>query len=100
MRLLRRWLPSVHPTAWRSTRSSRPVPRMTPRVVLAGSVTDLRELIQPEAGRIGTPSNVWALDRSWFVLTDWDLLAPKVSGPLELIEMIESAARLETIRWP
>lgn len=66
----------------------------------AGSVTDIRALIRPEAGRIGTPSNVWAVDRSWFVFTDWDLLATKVSGPSDLIEMIETTNELETLRWP
>ncbi len=46
-----------------------------------------------------SPTNFWPHDRSWFVYTDWDLSATKVSGPNELISMLESHPTLETIRW-
>jgi hypothetical protein len=47
-----------------------------------------------------TPSNWWPIDRSWFVYTDWDLSATKVSGSLSLITSLTTAADLETIIWP
>ncbi|MTD13458.1 hypothetical protein GIS00_05800 [Nakamurella sp. YIM 132087] len=46
-----------------------------------------------------TPSNFWAVDRSWFVLTDNDLMATKVSGSHELIETL-TRSDLECIAWP
>ena len=49
---------------------------------------------------LGTPSNFWPMDRSWFVYTDWDLWATKVSGPTTLLAALEADAELETITWP
>ena len=60
---------------------------------------DLRTLVEPSEGRVGSPSNWWALDKAWMVYTDWDLWATKVSGPTTLIASLESDARLECIRW-
>jgi hypothetical protein len=47
-----------------------------------------------------TPSNVWPEDRSWFVYTDYDLWATKISGPNSLVNAVRSTAGLETIEWP
>lgn len=49
---------------------------------------------------LGTPSNFWAIDRSWFVFTDWDLWATKVNGPPDLIAALEADPELETLSWP
>lgn len=46
-----------------------------------------------------TPSNFWPDDRSWFVYTDWDLWATKVSGSHSLIADIERSTSLETVRF-
>ena len=46
-----------------------------------------------------TPSNLWPTDKSWFVYTDWDLMATKVSGPAELVAAIEADDELESLRW-
>jgi hypothetical protein len=51
---------------------------------------DIPSCVDRSAGRIGTPSNWWPLDRSWMVYTDWDLWATKVSGPTDLIALVES----------
>jgi hypothetical protein len=48
----------------------------------------------------GSPANIWPADRSWLVYTDWDLWGTKVSGPPELLAMIEADDFLETIRLP
>lgn len=48
----------------------------------------------------GSPANLWPLDRSWLVYTDWDLWGTKVSGPPELLSMIEADDFIETIRLP
>ena len=63
----------------------------------AGSVDRLLDLCEIE---LGTPSNFWAMDRSWFVYTDWDLWATEVNGPPTLIAALEADAELETITWP
>nr|CTQ90460.1 hypothetical protein [Kibdelosporangium sp. MJ126-NF4] len=46
-----------------------------------------------------TPSNLWPADRSWFVYTDWDLWATRISGPPELIAAVTAHSELETTRW-
>lgn len=44
------------------------------------------------------PHNVWPDDRSWFVYTDYDLSATRVSGSARLIGALEENAELETFR--
>ncbi|WP_157695520.1 hypothetical protein [Nakamurella panacisegetis] len=46
-----------------------------------------------------TPTNVWAVDRSWFVYTDYDLLATKISGPRLLIDRLMSRPDVEAVFW-
>lgn len=69
---------------------------------LLHDVPQLPQLKPP--GRAGvydaSPSNLWPEDRSWFVLTDWDLMGTKISGSAELIARLEAEPGLETIRWP
>lgn len=60
---------------------------------------DVANLVDRAQGRIGTPSNLWPLDRSWMMFTDWDLWGTKVSGPRELMDAIQSAPGLECIDW-
>lgn len=64
-----------------------------------GPVSRVEELIDRTEGRIGTPSNIWPMDRSWFVYTDWDLWGTKVSGSQSLIDDLISDPDLETIAW-
>ena len=68
-----------------------------PNLCFAGSVDRLLDLC---ADGLGTPSNFWALDRTWFAYTDWDLWATKVNGPVALIAALEADPELETITWP
>lgn len=46
-----------------------------------------------------TPANIWPLDRSWLVYTDYDLWATKVSGSTELINALRENTLLETLDW-
>ena len=64
-----------------------------------GPLPSLPGLVNREEWRIGTPSNFWPDDRSWFVYTDWDLWGTKVSGSSELIEAVAEHAGLETLAW-
>lgn len=65
--------------------------------VWRGPLAAIDELVE----RLGyTPSNFWPVDRSWFVYTDYDLLATKVSGSRSLIDALKSNADLESIDWP
>jgi hypothetical protein len=53
-----------------------------------------------EPSLTGSPINLWPLDRSWFVLTDWDLWGTKLSGSQALIRDIEADPELETATPP
>jgi hypothetical protein len=44
----------------------------------------------------GAPNNIWPADRSWFIYTDYDLWATKVSGSEALIAAICEDDTLET----
>ena len=57
---------------------------------------DVASLVDRAQGRIGTPSNLWSLDRAWMKFTDWDLWGTKVSGQRQLIDAIQSARGLES----
>ncbi|RPF22548.1 hypothetical protein [Myceligenerans xiligouense] len=46
-----------------------------------------------------SPSNWWPVDRSWFVWTDYDLTATRVSGSRNLIDQVRSHTALETLDW-
>jgi hypothetical protein len=46
-----------------------------------------------------SPTNWWPAHRSWFVLTDYDLQATKVSGPERLITRIRNDPFLEIVDW-
>ncbi len=64
-----------------------------------GPISRIQELINPDQRRVGTPSNIWPIDRSWFVYTDWDLWGTRVSGPQSLIDSLVSDQDLETLQW-
>lgn len=68
--------------------------------LLAGPISTIGDLLVGEDAYQATPSNIWPADRSWFVWTDWDLWATKVSGPGTIIEAIGRHPDLETITWP
>jgi hypothetical protein len=69
------------------------------RTVLAGSLGSVPDLVQ-DGSRFGsTPSNLWPVDRSWLVWTDWDLWGTKVSGSRVLIDAIIADSEIETLDW-
>jgi hypothetical protein len=57
----------------------------------------LRELGDLYEDRAGAPSNIWPEDRQWFVYTDHDLWATKVSGSSTLIDSLQRDPELETV---
>jgi hypothetical protein len=59
-------------------------------------VDELARLYDDDA-YAGSPSNIWPEDRSWFVYTDWDLWATKVSGEQSLIDRLNDDPQLETV---
>lgn len=71
------------------------------------------ENLHVRAGRLGdadvlydncevdfSPSNLWAMDSSWVLCTDYDLWATKVAGPASLVEALLSDAEIEAVRLP
>lgn len=67
--------------------------------VLEGPLSAIPGLTQDTEFRELSPSNWWPADRSWFVWTDYDLTATKVSGPRSLIDRIRAHPSLETAEW-
>lgn len=47
-----------------------------------------------------TPTNLWSPDRSWFISTDYDLQATRISARRELVEQVEQHPTLESTTWP
>lgn len=60
---------------------------------------ELRQLIDlyDQEDLPGSPSNIWPRDRSWFLYTDADLWATKVSGRSDLIERLLADRELEAV---
>ena len=72
--------------------------RFDDTVINEGTFVEYIELL--ESGSVAfSPANIWPRDRSWFVYTDYDLWATRVSGPSDLIATIENDPDLETLRW-
>ncbi|WP_285104054.1 hypothetical protein [Promicromonospora sp. MEB111] len=68
--------------------------------VLEGTLSAIGGLTRNEDLFRGlSPSNWWPSDRSWFVWTDYDLTATRVSGSRTLIEAVRSHPLLETLDW-
>jgi hypothetical protein len=57
----------------------------------------LRELDDLYDDHAGAPNNIWPEDRRWFVYTDHDLWATKVSGRPSLIDTLQRDSALETV---
>ena len=45
-----------------------------------------------------TPSNIWPADRSWFVYTDYDLWATRISGSQALIDALIEDSEIDAAR--
>ncbi|MFI6170437.1 hypothetical protein ACIBCN_26895 [Nocardia sp. NPDC051052] len=68
-------------------------------VTVSGPLGDAADLYDHPSGH-GSPSNMWAADRSWITWSDWDLCGTKVAGPTELTEALRAAPDLEAVRLP
>ena len=67
------------------------------RFLLRGRLENAADLIdQPD--RVGSLQSLWPTDRSWFVFTDYDLWASRVSGTTELINDLVAEDVLEAGR--
>jgi hypothetical protein len=54
--------------------------------------------VRSQRGTQFTPNNIWPADRSWFIYTDSDLLATRISGSTELIAALRADDDLDTVR--
>lgn len=79
--------------------SSLPSQKFEAVEVWRGRVRSLRTVLE-SSGHEFTPSNIWAVDRSWFIYTDYDLLATKVSAPRRLIDRLLAHPDIESKTWP
>ena len=65
-----------------------------------GSLGQVVDLISDNGGPYDfSPTNLWAADHGWFILTDYDLESTKVSGDHSLIGDLVSSPVLECISW-
>jgi hypothetical protein len=71
----------------------------TSTFMFTGELGEVPTLLADGHAMRDTPTNLWPDDRSWFVYTDSDLMATKVSGPARLIAAIIADPTLETMRW-
>jgi hypothetical protein len=62
--------------------------------LLSGKLGDASALIDNPTS-IGSPQNFWPDDLEWFVYTDWDLQASRISGSVELIAALLGDAELD-----
>jgi hypothetical protein len=67
--------------------------------LLRGTLDELEALYDDERFP-GSPSNIWPVDRAWFVYTDYDLSGTKVSGNANLIDSLLEDDDLETVVLP
>ncbi|OHU31655.1 hypothetical protein BKG76_00080 [Mycobacteroides franklinii] len=63
--------------------------------IFTGHLEELRSLVNEVDF---TPSNFWPANRSWFVYTDYDLWATRVSGSPDLIDALMKSEDLDTVR--
>jgi hypothetical protein len=68
-------------------------------VLFTGPLSAIPSLVDAGEGPYAIPNNFWPEDRSWFVYTDYDNWATKVSGSESLIGLLRSAPDLETVDW-
>jgi hypothetical protein len=68
-------------------------------LVVTHSLDGLAKLYDWDAVH-GPPGNVWPLDRSWFVYTDWDLSGTRVGGSPDLVASVVADSQLETVSYP
>lgn len=65
-----------------------------------GPLGSVRDLLEEHGGAYGySPTNLWPADRAWFVSTDYDLQATKVSGDHALVAALRAEPRLECLEW-
>jgi hypothetical protein len=65
-----------------------------------GPLGHVPDLLSERGGPYGfSPTNFWPADREWFVLTDCDLQATKVSGDAALIAALRAHPSLECAEW-
>lgn len=65
-----------------------------------GALGNIPELIDDAGGPYRfSPTNLWPVEREWFVWTDYDLQSTKVSGTFNLIRALGDDSRLECLEW-
>jgi hypothetical protein len=69
-----------------------------PRLI-EGVLGDTLRLYDDDEG-IGSASNFWPEDRSWFVYSDFDLFATRISGSGALVDSIRGDPEIETLDYP
>ncbi|MEU0544494.1 hypothetical protein ABZ319_31940 [Nocardia sp. NPDC005978] len=66
-------------------------------ITVSGPLGSAAELYDHPGGQ-GSPSNLWAADRSWITWSDWDLWGTKVTGPPEVVAAVLGSSELEGLR--
>jgi hypothetical protein len=70
-----------------------------PGKLFEGPLSAVPSLIGLETPQDPSPTNFWPIDRSWFVYTDPDSSATKVSGSASAIDALRAHPDLETRDW-
>jgi hypothetical protein len=65
-----------------------------------GRLGELETLLSDRGGPYSfTPTNFWPVDRSWFVWTDYDLSATKISGSRQVLGAVRRRRDLDWLDW-
>jgi hypothetical protein len=66
--------------------------------VYVGDLFDLLPFVRSVPDMNFTPSNIWPADRSWFIYTDYDLWATRISGSYVLIDALTEDNEIDVVR--
>lgn len=66
--------------------------------VYAGDLLELMPFVRSERDMHFTPNNIWPADRSWFIYTDYDLWATRISGSKALIDTLTKDGEIDAVR--
>lgn len=69
-------------------------------LTLCGPLAAVLDVARFSTRETVTPDNIWPVDRSWLLTTDYDLWGTRIAGSPEVVAAVEADPELETIRYP
>ena len=92
--------PALRATTWSASARGGRLYETPAALTLRGPLTSVLEVARSSTRHTPTPDNIWPVDRSWLLTTDWDLWGTRIAGPPDVIAAIEADPELETVHYP